>query len=104
MAGSEIIAALLPDVKNHVNITWDDSATDKKVSELIASGTAYLEARCGKNLDFTVPGEARTLLMEYVRYGLGDALDVFENNYLHRLLALQNEGKVTAYVAQTQPT
>ena len=29
---------LLDDVKNYLNITWDDDATDKKVSGIIASG------------------------------------------------------------------
>ena len=31
MTRAEVPAALLADVKNHLNITWDDEATDNKV-------------------------------------------------------------------------
>ena len=51
----------------------------------------------GTPADYTVSGEPLTLLCEYVRYGLSDALDVFESNYLNRLLAMQHERKVAAY-------
>ena len=79
---------LLSDVKNYLNITWDDDATDKKVSGLIASGMIYLNAKYGKDADYTADGMPRTLLMEYVRYARDSALDVFENNYQALLLGM----------------
>ena len=39
------------------------------------------------------------MLLEYVRYARDGAMDVFENNYLHLLTAMQNERRVKAYVA-----
>ena len=36
---------LLSDVKNYLNITWDDEATDAKISGLIASGTSNMGRR-----------------------------------------------------------
>lgn len=88
---------LLSDVKNYLNITWDDDATDKKVSGLIASGMIYLNAKYGEEADYTVDGMPRTLLMEYVRYARDSALDVFENNYQALLLGMQNGRLVSAY-------
>lgn len=88
---------LLSDVKNYLNITWDDDATDKKVSGLIASGMIYLNAKYGEDADYTADGMPRTLLMEYVRYGRDSALDVFENNYQALLLGMQNGRRVSAY-------
>lgn len=82
---------LLADVKNALDITWEDPATDKKIAGLTASGIAYLNDKAGEPLDYTVPGYGRSLLMEYVRYARDQALDVFENNYLHMLLAMQHE-------------
>lgn len=90
-------AELLAGAKLWCNITWSDDATDAKVSALIASGEAYIDGKLGIPADYTVSGEPLTLLCEYVRYGLSDALDVFESNYLNRLLAMQHERKVSAY-------
>lgn len=92
---------LLADVKNYVNITWDDEATDAKVSGLIASGMVYLNAKYGGEADYTADGMPRTLLMDYVRYGLSSALDVFENNYQALLLGMQNERRVSAYAVES---
>ena len=88
---------LLEDVKNYLNITWDDAATDAKVSGLIAAGMVYLNAKYGEEADYTADGMPRTLLMEYVRYARDSALDVFENNYQALLLGMQNGRLVSAY-------
>lgn len=90
-------AGLLDDVKNYLNITWDDEATDAKISGLVASGMVYLNSKYGDYADYTSDGMPRTLLMEYVRYARDSALDVFENNYQSMLLGMQNERLVTAY-------
>ena len=92
-----VSAELLAGAKLWCNITWSDEATDAKVSALIASGEAYIDGKLGIPADYTVSGEPLTMLCEYVRYGLSDALDVFESNYLNRLLAMQHERKVAAY-------
>lgn len=89
---------LLDDVKNYLNITWEDDATDKKIGGIIASGMAYLNAKYGEKADYTQDGMPRTLLFEYVRYVRDSALDVFENNYQALLLGMQNERAVQAYV------
>lgn len=88
---------LLSDVKNYLNITWDDDATDAKMSGLIAAGMVYLNAKYGEEADYTADGMPRTLLMEYVRYARDSALDVFENNYQALLLSMQNGRLVSAY-------
>lgn len=100
MAGA-VSAALLSAVKLWCSITWSDEATDAKVSDLIASGEAYIDGKLGAAGDYDTPGEPLTLLKEYVRYGLSDALDVFETNYLNRLLAMQHERWVAEYAADT---
>lgn len=100
MAGA-VSAALLLAVKLWCNITWSDEATDAKVSALIASGQTYIDGKLGADGDYETPGEPLTLLKEYVRYGLSDALDVFETNYLNRLLAMQNDRQVKSYAEAT---
>ena len=92
---------LLSDVENYLNITWSDEATDAKIAGLIASGMVYLNGKCGEEADYTVDGNPRTLLMEYVRYARDSALDVFENNYQALLLGMQNERLVSAYAVES---
>lgn len=94
-------AGLLEDVKNQIDITWSDEATDKKIAGHIASGMIYLNKRLGEEADYTVDGDSRTLLMEYVRYARDSALDVFENNYQALILDMQNERAVKRYVEST---
>lgn len=82
---------LLADVKNYLNITWDDEATDEKVCGLIASGSAYLDLKIGGSPDYEADGMPRTLLLEWVRYAWSEALDVFEANFLPLILTAQQE-------------
>lgn len=94
MTRQTVPAYLLADVKNYLNITWDDEATNAKVNGLIASAAAYLDSKLGGQPDYEADGMARTLLMECVRYARDSALDVFESNYQALILTAQNESLV----------
>lgn len=100
---TEVPAGLLGDIKAVLDITWQDAGTDRKYTELILSGMAYLDGKYGAPADYTVPGEPRTLLVEYVRYARDSALDVYETNYMSRILAMQNGRRLSTYVESTVP-
>ena len=89
---------LLEDVKAYLDITWEAAATDWS-SDVCSSD--LLNDKAGKRIDYLWPCEGRTLLMEYVRYARDGALDVFENNYQHLILAMQNNRKVMDYAADS---
>lgn len=91
---------LLADVKNYLNITWDDQATDRKISDLIRAGISFLDLKRGEPADYTAAGLPRTLLFDFVRYARDDALDVFENNYLSLIVAMRNESLVKSYALE----
>ena len=57
MTRQTVPAALLADVKNYLNITWDDVATDAKISGLIASAAAYLDSKLGGQPDYEADGK-----------------------------------------------
>lgn len=88
---------LLADLKLSLQITWYDDDTDRSVLTWMDNGVAYLNSKLGEAGDYASPGFPRTLLFEYVRYARDAALDVFENNYLSLILAMQNERKVSAF-------
>ena len=94
---------LLADVKNYLNITWDDQATDRKISDLIKNGIAYLDLKRGAPANYAEAGLPRTLLFDYVRYARDEALDVYENNYLSLIVAMRNESLVKSYVESAKP-
>lgn len=104
MRRDAVPADLLTDVKTCLQISWTDGATDARIRGVIASGTDYLDAIAGEPMNYLVDGDARTLLMEYARYARDAALDVFENNYRHLLLALQEKMRIKRYVEETGET
>ena len=89
-------ADLLQAVKAYLQISWTDGATDQRIGGLMVQGMQYLDRRSGAALDYENPTSARTLLMEYVRYARDAALEVFENNFLHLIVALREEAQVDA--------
>ena len=91
------MVALLAAVKTYLQITWEDTETNARITELIRAGIAYLDGKLGDGL-YDSPGSDRTLLFEYVRYARDGALDVFENNYRALILDAQHDRMVTAYV------
>lgn len=103
MDRESISPQLLADVKNYLNITWDDDAADRKVRGLIAEGAAYLDSKRGAPADYAADGLPRSLLMDYVRYARDGARDVFENNFQSLLLGMQTQWAVKQYVESTLP-
>lgn len=103
--GGEILFdTLLEDVKNYLNITWDDERTDSALQNMINSGKMYLDSKLGEAADYESDGFPRTLLFEYVRYMRDGAADVFENNYTSMILAMQNERAVNRYEQALETT
>ena len=101
---AEVPAGLLNDIKLYLDVTWTDTDTDRKISDLIADGIAYLDGKLGEAGNYTSPGLPRTLLKEYVRYARDAALDVFENNYQSLILTMQHDRGVMNYVESCAST
>lgn len=72
------ITALLNDVKDYLNITWQDEKTDSKITGFIKRGMARLQKIAGVSLNFTEEDMPRSLLFDYCRYANSQALEVFE--------------------------
>lgn len=90
---------LLEDVKNYLDITWNDENTDKKITGIIERGKKYLNSAAGSELDYSSDDKPKELLLDYCRYVRSNALEEFQNNYLHELLTLQIKQEVAKYEA-----
>lgn len=91
---------LLSSAKNYLDITWEDTATNEKLSGILSRGMAYLDRVVGEELDYSQEGQARALLFDYARYARSNALQDFATDFLAELNGLHIDGEVRRYVAE----
>ena len=90
---------LLNDVKNYLDISWEDENTDNKITGIIERGMKYLNKVAGGELDYSENDKPKELLLDYCRYVRSNALGEFQTNYLHELLSLQIDEEVKRHKA-----
>ena len=86
---------LLSDLKNYLDITFEDNAINEKLDGILLRGKSYLCSFAGnKTLDFAIENESRQLLFDYCMYAYNGALNDFENNYKGGLINLRIQYQV----------
>lgn len=88
-------------VKIYLDITWDDEQTNSKLKGIMERGKKYLNKIAGTELDYLIEDNPQALLFDYCRYARSNALEEFQNNYLHELLSLQMSEEVAKYEIET---
>lgn len=89
---------LLDIVKNYMNLSWLDDATNNKLTIIIQNGIADLDGKSGEKNNYVVSGRAQSLLLIRTMYEWSNALDDFYTNYKKEIVAFINMAKVNAYV------
>lgn len=97
---SGTLEQLLADVRDYLQITWADEATDRRLTDMIQASAVYLDSVTASENDYTQPGNMRTLLLERVRYQYNGALDAWLNNYLHLVVQAQLDAQRAALAAE----
>lgn len=94
---------LLHDVKNYLDITWEDQPGDEKLKGIIRRGMNALSGKIGE-CDFYEETQERALLFDYVMYARAGEIPQFWENYKAEIIALQIDRKVDRYAgAQGNP-
>lgn len=111
---------LLCDIKNYLDITWDDALADKKLMGIMRRGMTAISNKIGEcdfygdwlwdELDFEtglIGEEAsetleRTLLFDYMLYARAGDVQAFWQNYREEIIALQISRKVETYASEKQ--
>lgn len=88
---------LLADVRNYLDITWEDADGDVKLLGILTRGMGYLDHAAGVELDYGEGTAARALLLDYVRYVRAGALQDFGRDFASELLGLHIAGEVDQY-------
>lgn len=80
------------EVKNYLDITYQDYDTDEKLFGICMRAEAYLSKRAGSNIIFSShmsDGNLLQLLFDCIRYIWSGALDEFAVNYADDLFMLR---------------
>lgn len=81
--------ALIDDVKNYLDITWEMSTGEnEKLSGIIERGKTYLSGKIGE-CDFESETMEKELLMNYCMYVRAGRLSDFMQNYKGEIISLQ---------------
>ena len=95
------------DVKNYIDITFTDDATDKKLRGVCERAEAYLSKRAGVTLSFSLNMDDQSLLQllfDCIRYIWSGALDEFAINYADDLFGLRANIHADAFREGTDET
>ncbi|WP_431030050.1 hypothetical protein [Lysinibacillus sp. LZ02] len=78
----EIVKAeLLTELKDNLQITWEDDVTDRSLVRFITSSKNVLNELCNGELEYAAGSTERELLLERCRYMWNNATDSFRENY-----------------------
>lgn len=88
---------ILSEIKNYLDITWNDEDTDKEIYRIMKNGMARLDSLAGKEMEYAQEGTSKELLFEYCRYARNRMLEYFEKNFQSRILSMVMESEVENY-------
>lgn len=92
---------LLNEIKNYLEITWDDSLGDEKMRGMVKRGMAAISGKIGE-CNFYEETQEKALLFDYVMYGRAGEIPQFWQNYRDEIISLQIDRKVDGYAADQQ--
>ena len=94
---------LLNEVKNYLDITWEDVPGDQKLMGMVQRGMAAIEGKIGE-CDFYGETQEKALLFDYVMYARAGEIATFWENYKSEIISLQISRKVDAYAENGEGT
>lgn len=82
---------LLERVKRRLKVSWSDSDTDVELAEMIEDTEVEMNKLLGAEVDYSAPGPARDLFLNYCLYKHNGCADEFKNVYLADIITCQNQ-------------
>ena len=89
---------LLQEVKDHLNITWDEEETNRKIERIIKDAIAILNWKLGAEIDYSEEeGQEHNLLLDYCMYAYNQCTNEFDNNYFNEIMQIRQKYEVIQY-------
>lgn len=86
---------MLDELKNYLDITWDDDDTNKKISQLLDRALKIIKGyACNQEIDYTVDLFAKQLLFDLCRLIYNNAYEDFGTNFAGELLLLRAKYRI----------
>ena len=95
--------SLLDEVKNYLDITWEDALGDQKLMGIVQRGMAAIKGKIGE-CNFYEETQEKALLFDYVMYARAGEIAAFWDNYKSEIISLQINRKVDAYAGNGEET
>lgn len=103
MTEAEKDGTLLIELKNYLDITWDDGEGDKKIMGMAKRGMNAISGKIGE-CDFYGETQEKALLFDYVMYARAGEVPQFWTNYKAEIISLQISRKVDGYAETEEQT
>lgn len=87
---------MINELKNYLDITWDEPATDEKLQGILNRATATLNNYAGATIDFTAENNEKQLLFDCCRYIYNNVFEEFKTNFSAELITLRAKYKILA--------
>lgn len=87
----------LQEVKDHLNITWQDEDTDRKLERIIEDAKSTLNYKIGYNIDYLQSGMEHNLFLNYCMYSWNNCTNEFDTNYFNEIMQLRQKYEVIQY-------
>lgn len=89
---------LLQEVKDHLNITWDEEETNRKIERIIKDAIATFNWKLGAEIDYSEEeGQEHNLLLDYCLYAYNQCTNEFDNNYFNEIMQIRQKYEVIQY-------
>ncbi|MEG0667839.1 MAG: hypothetical protein RR460_04360 [Clostridium sp.] len=92
------LSKLVEILKRKLNVTWEDPLTDSKLHEIIEDAKLTMDHKLGYEIDYSKPGQERTLFANYCMYVWHDCSNEFDINYKNEINQIRKKYKVKRYV------
>ena len=88
---------LLQELKDNLNITWDEEETNRKLNSILKDAKETLDYKLGATIDYSVPGIEHNLFLNYCMYVYNNCSNEFDYNYLNELYQVRQKYEVLNY-------
>ena len=86
---------MLSELKNYLDITWTNEATDSKLTGILERAKAIISGYAGASLSFEDESD-KQLLFDCCRYIRSNALEDFKDNFSAELIIIRAKYSVKA--------
>lgn len=96
-----VSSTLLQQVKDELNISWTDTDTDRRITNIIENAQITLIDKLGitnTSFDFSTVGRENKIFLAYCLYDFNHELSNFDVNYYNEIAQIRSKNLVTEYL------